>query len=101
MKKQKRQFKIIAALLVSMSIGFMPQSAGAVQITPRSVTIGSSAASAVTTYAFAFNTGTTGNIGAIKLQLCDSPIEAASCVNSGNSNGVSFTSNSANLASQG
>jgi hypothetical protein len=54
----------------------------------------------VTTYGFSFKPGTTGNIGAIKFQLCDSPLEIDPCVNTGTSLGFSFTSNSASIQSQ-
>jgi len=83
-----------------MAVALMPVSARALPETNRSLLLGSSAASAVTTYAFSFKPGTGGNIGAIKFELCDSPVESISCVNSGNSSGASFTSNSASIQSQ-
>jgi hypothetical protein len=100
MMKQTRKTTFIAVLLAVMVVGFLPHPARAALIEPRSVTLGSSAGAAVTTYAFSFEPGTSGNIGAIKLQICDSPIEAAACVNSGNSSGASFTSNGASIAGQ-
>lgn len=57
----------------------LPMSAQAAQITDRSLTLGSSAASANTTYLFSFKPGTTNNVGAVKFQLCTSPLEATSC----------------------
>jgi len=78
----------------------VPMMAEAAPETSRSVTLGSSAVSAVTTYAFSFKPGTSGNIGAIKLELCDSPLEAVSCSNAGDSSGVSLTSNSASVLSE-
>jgi hypothetical protein len=98
MKTQARAPKI--AILVAVIVSLVPVGVHGAPPTDRSVTLGSSAASAVTTYAFSFHPGTSGNIGALKLQLCDSPIEAAACVNTGDSNGVSFTSNSASISGQ-
>ncbi len=72
----------------------------AAQPTNRVLALGSSATSAVTTYAFSFKPATTGNIGAIKFEVCDSPLEAFGCVNTGDSNGVSFTSSGASIQSQ-
>ncbi len=85
------------ALLLALA---SPFSAQAVTPTSRVLTLGSSAAGAVTTYSFGFKPGTTGNIGAIKFEMCDSPLEAIGCVNSGDSNGVSFTSNTATISAQ-
>jgi hypothetical protein len=53
--------------------------AQALQLTDRSLTLGSSAASASTTYLFSFEPGTTGNVGAIKFEICTSPLENVSC----------------------
>lgn len=78
----------------------LPMVAQAAELSGRSLTLGSSAANVATTYAFAFNTGTTSNVGAIKFQICDSPIKTVACVNSGGSSGASFTTNSASIQSQ-
>ncbi|HSX02728.1 MAG TPA: hypothetical protein VLI05_05455 [Candidatus Saccharimonadia bacterium] len=86
------------SLLMAMLSPLSASASG--QLASRSLTIGSSGASAVTTYTFSFKPGTSGNIGAIKFELCDSPLEATSCANAGNSSGVSFTSNSASLSGQ-
>src|SRR6185369_6322858 len=88
----------VATMLVPLCL---PLTIEAAQETSRSLTLGSSAVSAVTTYAFSFKPGTSGNIGAIKFEICDSPLEAVGCVNSGNSSGESFTSNGASVLSQG
>src|SRR5262245_20064477 len=87
----------VAALALSL-VPF--GTAQAVALTSRSLTLGSSAANAITTYAFSFKPGTSGNIGAIKFELCDSPLEATSCSNAGNSNGVSFTANGASISNE-
>jgi hypothetical protein len=100
MVKQTQKTSFIAVLLAVMLTGLVPGQAVAAPVEPRSVTLGNAAGAAVTTYGFSFEPGTSGNIGAIKLQICDSPIEAASCVNSGNSSGASFTSNGASIAGQ-
>lgn len=97
--KSKSIFNRIAAFGILYSL-FLPFGLQAASSTSRSVTIGSSAVSAVTTYAFSFKPGTTGNIGAIKFELCDSPLEATGCSNAGDSSGVSFVSNSASILSQ-
>ena len=83
-----------------MLVAFAPQLASAAEPIPRSLTLGSSAPSAVTTYSFSFKPGTSGNIGAIKFQICDSPIETVGCVNTGGSSGASFTSSGASVQSQ-
>jgi len=85
------------ALLLQLVAPFGAQAA---ESTSRSLTLGSSGASAVTTYVFSFKPGTSGNIGAIKFEICDSPLEVAGCVNTGGSSGESFTSNGASIQSQ-
>ena len=85
------------ALLLQLVVPFGAQAA---EVTNRSLTLGSSGGSAVTTYAFSFKPGTSGNIGAIKFEICDSPLEVAGCVNAGGSSGESFTSNGASIQSQ-
>lgn len=87
----------IASLFAYM---MMPFAAQAATPTSRSLTLGSSAGAAVTSYAFSFKPGTSGNIGAIKFELCDSPLEAVGCVNTGGSSGASWTSNTATLSGQ-
>lgn len=97
--KMKLLFARISSigLLLTLAAPFGAQAAAP---TSRSLTLGSSAASAVTTYTFGFKPGTTGNIGAVKFEMCDSPLEATGCVNTGDSSGVSFTSNSASISGQ-
>lgn len=68
-----------AGLLALMSSSLVAVPAHAAQITDRSLTLASSAASASTTYAFSFKVGTNGNVGAIKFALCTSPLENVSC----------------------
>jgi hypothetical protein len=91
--------RIIPLIAIVMTV-LAPGWAHAVAVTSRSVTPANSAPNVATSYVFAFTPGTSGNIGAIKLQLCDSPVEAGSCVNSGNSSGASFTTNSASVSGQ-
>jgi hypothetical protein len=97
--KIKRFFSRISLVVLATAL-MMPAWAQAVAVTDRSVTVASSAANAATTYVFGFKPGTSGNIGAIKLQLCDSPVETAPCVNSGGSSGASFTTSGASLSGQ-
>jgi hypothetical protein len=98
MKTKSTLGKIFVAVLLIGSM--VPSFAHAAEQEPRSVTLGSSVASAVTTYAFSFKPGTTSNIGAIKFQICDSPKESDPCVNTGASNGASFTTSGASIQSQ-
>jgi hypothetical protein len=70
--------------LVALIIGLgMPSIANAAQLTERSLTLTSSAASAVTTYKFAFKPGTSTTVGAVKFELCTSPLENVSCTTPG------------------
>ena len=95
-KKIIQKVLILGVCLSSLS----PYVASASTLTSRSLTLGSSDPSAVTTYAFSFKPGVSGNIGAIKFEICDSPLASVACVNTGDSSGVSFTSNSASILSQ-
>jgi hypothetical protein len=97
---KNKNFLSKLSLLTLLVTLVMPLSVQAAAPTERSLTLGNSAGNAVTTYAFGFKPGTSGNIGAVKFELCDSPIKIVSCVNSGDSSGVSFTSNSATLTGQ-
>ena len=96
----KNLYQKILIIALTVSWGLTPLAAHALALVDRSVTVASSAANAVTTYTFAFTPGTSGNIGSIRLQICDSPLEVVGCVNTGDSNGASFTSNSASITGQ-
>jgi hypothetical protein len=87
--------------LVSTSLVAGPASALGTQMGARSVTPTSLKAASTQSYAISFAPGTTGTIGSLKIELCDSPLESVSCAASGsagvNSNGAnastaSFTS---------
>lgn len=80
--------------------GFAPLGARAATLTSRSVTLGSSAASASTTYDFKFNPGQTAGVGSIKLQVCTSPLELTACTasNSSSLSGASFSTSSPTTA---
>jgi hypothetical protein len=95
-----KQTVVKIALLALVCATMVPSATLAAEIEPRSVTLGSSAASAVTTYSFSFKPGTTGNIGAIEFQICDDPVQADPCNNASGSSGFSFTSNGASIQSQ-
>jgi hypothetical protein len=51
----------------------------ATTLTSRSVTLGTSAATTSTSYTAAFKPSATENIGSVKFQLCDSPVETNPC----------------------
>jgi hypothetical protein len=87
---------VLGLFLTSLS----PFAVTAATLTSRSLALGTSDPSAITNYAFNFKPGLSGNIGAIKFEICDSPLEAVGCVNTADSNGVSFTSNSSSILSQ-
>jgi hypothetical protein len=95
-----KQNLIRLSVITATALALLPSLAQGAQVTSRSLTLGSSSPSAVTTYGFSFKPGTTSNIGAIKMEICDSPLEAIGCANAGNSSGESFTSNSASLTGQ-
>ncbi len=65
------------------------------QLTGRSVTLSNSAgapAAQTSTYTATFTLASSGQtLGSIMLEICDSPLLTASCLNSGNSNGATFT----------
>lgn len=68
-------------ILLSLLIPLVsPVSVSAVALTTRSITLGSSAGSAVTTYAASFKSGTAGTVRAIKFELCTSPLASTGCV---------------------
>lgn len=67
----KHKSFIRLGLLLSLVIaGFGPFTAQAAQVTNRSVLLGSSGASAVTTHTVNFTVATTGNVGSIKFLYC-------------------------------
>jgi hypothetical protein len=93
----------LSLLMVTVSIG-IPMAAMAAnpgtQMGARSVTPTTSKAGATANYSLSFTPGTAGsNLGAIKVEVCDSPLETVPCAASGsagvNSNGanvnVAFT----------
>jgi len=90
----------IAVAAVVLGSMLIPMGTQAAEPEPRTLTLGSSGAGVVTTYSYSFKPGTSGNIGSIEFQICDSPIATDPCVNTGDSSGASFTSNSASIQSQ-
>ncbi len=82
----------VSLILVSLApIPALASTAGVLDT--RSVTPSSSLPAATgVTLTSVFNIGQTANVGTIKFEICDSPLAAVSCVNSGNSTGESFTS---------
>jgi hypothetical protein len=86
----KLSLLILAAMIVA------PQGVRAAgDLTSRSVTLSNSAgavAPQTSTYTATFTLGTSGQtLGSVKLEVCDSPLATASCVNAGNSNGATFS----------
>lgn len=73
-------FVRVAALGLVASM-LAPLGAQAAQVTSRSLTLGSSGASVVTTHTIAFTIPTTGNVGSIKFEYCDTAY--AACVTPG------------------
>jgi hypothetical protein len=62
------------------------------ELSTRSVTLGDSGGGQATSYTATFTLATSGQtLGSIKLEICDSPLSAATCVNTGNSSGATFT----------
>ncbi len=70
-----------------MTFGAGPANAAG-QLTARSTLLGSSAAGASTTYTFTFTPASTYTVKAIKLEVCNSPLETTTCTAS-NSSSVS------------
>lgn len=54
-------------------LSFLPLSANAAQLTPRSLTLGTSATSTATTHQYNFTVATTANIGSIGFVYCTAP----------------------------
>jgi hypothetical protein len=78
MRIQKLLSKIISVGIVVAAV--TPLNVGATTtLTPRNVTLGSSAASAATTYTATFTTSANETIKSVKFELCDSPLEGAAC----------------------
>jgi hypothetical protein len=86
-------------LAIVMLFAFLPNAASAGAITARSVVIGSSVASANTTYTFTMTAPSGTTIKSIKFSACDSP-NFASCVHTGASNGFSVSTPGSALVSQ-
>lgn len=79
MRIQKLIHKLaVAAVVASVALPFSAQAA--TTLSARKVTLGSSAASAATTYTTQFTPPTaSGTVGSVKFQLCDSPVETNPC----------------------
>jgi hypothetical protein len=107
---ERVSFRIRAIAGVALVLGsvLVPLSAQATnpgtQMGARSVTATTSKAGATPNYSLSFTPGTAGaNLGAIKVEVCDSPLETVACAASGsagvNSNGanvnVAFTASTA------
>ncbi len=62
---------IFTLLAFSLQFALLPNSAQALQVTSRKLTLGSSAPSASTTYTFDFTTATTATFQSFQAQICD------------------------------
>lgn len=69
---------LLALLLVVPALGFNT-TANAAQMTQESLTLGTSAVSAVTTHEYTFNIPTGSNIGSIMFEYCDTPFIQSAC----------------------
>lgn len=70
----KRSLHALPVLLIIFSLcsfALLPNSAQALQVTSRKLTLGSSAPSASTTYTFDFTTATTATFQSFQAQICD------------------------------
>lgn len=84
--------------IISLVLSMIPVSLHASAITARKVVIGSSLASANTTYDFTFTAPTATTIKSIKFQACDSA--SGACTQSGSASGFSSSTPGAILTSQ-
>lgn len=90
---RKVSYGFIAAVML---LPYLAGVAAAAPITARSVVIGSSAASASTTYDFAFTAATASTIKSVKFQACDNA--SGACTQSGAASGFSSSAGPATLA---
>jgi hypothetical protein len=67
----------LAGLVAFMAVPAVSQAA--TTLTSRSATLGSSASGASTSYTISFKPSANENIGSVKFQVCDSPIETNPC----------------------
>ncbi|HEY2003898.1 MAG TPA: hypothetical protein VGH44_02175, partial [Candidatus Saccharimonadia bacterium] len=88
MKNSLAKLSLIG-LIAYMALPMAAQAAG--QLTARSVTPSTSLGAATgVTYTVKFKAGTAGNVGSVKFEVCDSPVESTACAGTGNSNGASL-----------
>jgi hypothetical protein len=99
--KNKIALAIVMLLELAATVA-SPLGAEAASITSRSVTLGTSAPSVLgtdsTTYTFSFKPATSGAVGSVKFQICDSPIVTGAC---NQPSGASFSSPGASLNAGG
>jgi len=76
MKRFIQKLSAVIKQIAVLAIVFGPLSASAAGLAPRSIQVGSSGQSAVTTYTVSATTATTANIGSIKFELCAAPTGA-------------------------
>lgn len=95
-----RRARLITGVVLTLGSVLVPFAAQATnpgtQMNARSATPTASTAAATVSYSFSFVPGTAGaNFGAIKIEICDSPLETVSCAASAS---AGVNSNGANLA---
>lgn len=76
-----------ATLVMAMVLAYFPSLASAAQITDRSVVIGTSQSSALTSYNFSFTLPSSTTVQSVKLQACDTA--AGACTQTGAASGFS------------
>lgn len=89
---------VCGLLTIAMLMIYYPGFASADPITNRSVVIGSSLASANTTYNFTFTAAQSTTIKSVRLQACDTA--SGACTQSGSASGFSSSSPGASLSGQ-
>ena len=94
--KQLSKQILYAFIASTVLLAYLPSVASAAQITARKVTIGSSLASASTSYNFNFTLPTTTTVQSIKLQACDTA--SGTCTQTGAASGFSSGAGPATLA---
>lgn len=98
LKNFRRSVYILLAFMLVL-VGFVSTNASAAQITARKVTLGSSAASASTTYAFNFTVPTATAIQSVSFTACTTASGACTTPSGFSISGSSLTSQPTNLGS--
>ncbi|HUS26212.1 MAG TPA: hypothetical protein VMY99_02605 [Nevskiaceae bacterium] len=75
-------YGVVGTVLLGASLGLSmsQRHASALELKPRSIEVGTTAAGTATTHAFSFTYASTSSIGSVVFQYCDSPLEVNACV---------------------